>query len=166
MPLFPECCPFTPNNELNFTKPVKEISPSSVHRGICWFFPFLSAARWVQSCKENVAGRLLLGLALHEEICSSGSRHLAFPTLAPELARRRLAGLRSSGRAEEEVKSSMWKCSGKPKRAVPIAAGELATAAALRWHSGQFPQQPAAPRLFCTGSTELAESCSEHVRKF
>ena len=166
MPLFSERCALTPNNKLSLTKPVKEISLSSVHRGISWFFPFLSGARWVQSCKDNMAGRLLLGLALHEEICSSGSRHLAFPTLTPELARRHLAGLRSSGRAEEEVKSSMWKCSGKSKRAVPIAAGELATAAALRWHSGQFPQQPAAPRLLCTGSPELAEPCSEHVRKF
>lgn len=65
---------------------MEEISPSSANHGISRFLPFLSGARWVQSRKENTAGWLLLGPALHEEVCSSGLCHLAFHTLAPELA--------------------------------------------------------------------------------
>lgn len=130
----------TSNNKLNFPKPVKESSPSSARHGISQFLPFLSGARWVQSCEENVAGRLLLGLSGKRFAAQAGVTSLSTHSLLSWC----LAGLRLPGRAEEEEKSSVWKCSGKPKWAVPIAAGELSVATAFQRHNGHFPRRPAA----------------------
>lgn len=99
------------------------------------------------------------------DICSSGesSSHRTSTALALELARSRpfsaavsvLSGQNWGGR---------WKAACGNAR-LRGCSGRAAEASALQWHSGQFPQQPAAPGRLCAGSSELA-GCCWACRKF
>lgn len=134
---------------------MKEISPSSIHDAISCFFPLLPGARWVQPCKENVAGRLFWGL-LSTQVCSSGWCHSlslrSFPSCAG-------VWLGCSGIAEGEVGSSTWNCSGKAKGAMWKAAGELLVVA--QWAMATETSL----RLPAPSGQSLALSVAEHFER-